>query len=105
MTQQLAQIELPKGLLEVDWNAYTKTIYYTYRGKDYTEQDEPIGATLQRCLGLQPSELRVRNLHYFEQPGLAIPAPNEMQRDLLICNWSDYASDNMQFQCAVDLKI
>jgi hypothetical protein len=105
MTQQLAQIQLPKGLLDVDWNPYTKTIYYTYNGKGYTGQDEEIGVTIQRCLGFPASDLYISDLHYFEHPGHAIAAPPEMQRDLLICNWSDYAIDNMAFQCAVDLKI
>jgi len=103
MTQQLAQIELPKGLLEVDWNAYTKTIFYTYRGIDYTEKDEPIGDTIRRCLGLPSSELSVHDFQYFEYPGTPIAASKEMQQDLLICNWSDYALDNMRFQCSLKI--
>jgi len=101
---QLAQIRLLDGsLLEVHWNASTKSITY-WQGKHPIEvQDERIGTTLTRILDRQEDQLAVSELYYFEYPGIPIPAHTQMKQDLLECTWSDYANDNMLFQCSLQL--
>jgi hypothetical protein len=99
--QQLAQIELPTMLLEVLWDRTTKTIAYSHQGVDTVLPDEPIGVTLARHLNRPTDELSVSNLRYFEHPHESAVATEDMIRQFLTCNWSDYANDNMLFQCTI----
>ena len=101
---QLAQIRLMDDtILEVNWNASTKTISY-WRGKHRTQlEDERIGTTLSHLLDRQEHHLTVSDLRYFEYPGTPIVASEQMQQDLFECTWSDYANDNMLFQCTIEL--
>lgn len=99
--EQLAQIELPTTLLEVLWDRMNKTIVYSYQGIDRVLPDEPIGVTLARCLNRPMAGLTVSNLHYFEHPHESAVGTEDMIRQLLTCNWSDYANDRMLFQCTI----
>jgi len=102
---QLAQIALPKGaMLDIEWNSATQSIVYPYHGYTVSRSDETIGSTLAKHLKLPESELVVEDLCYYEYAGVAVPAPEEMRKGLLGCNWSDYANDNMIFQCRISIR-
>jgi hypothetical protein len=96
--QQLAEIQTGDGLITVHWIPRRKEILCSYGGRFYRGQNEQIGdtlATLMDCSGdtLVPSELKV-----FE--GVKYEYGTETQlRDLLGCEWSDYACDKMAFRC------
>ena len=102
--QPLAQIQLPTTILDILWDRADKTVSYTHKGTDTTLADESIGATLARHLNRQIHELYVTHFHYIEHPNEPVPATQEMYNQLLQCNWSDYANDNMFFQCTVRIK-
>jgi hypothetical protein len=75
-----------------------------WNGKHPIEvEDEQIGTTLARILDRQESQILVSDLQYFEYPGIPVQATEQMVQDLLECTWSDYANDNMLFQCTVGL--
>ena len=99
--QQLAQITLSSTFLEILWDRTRKTIAYSHQGVDTILPDEPIGVTLARHLNRPTDELSVSNLVYFEHPNEPVSANTDMSRQLLACNWSDYANDNMLFQCTI----
>jgi hypothetical protein len=95
---QLAEIQTGEGVITVHWISRRKEILCSYGGRYYRGQNEQIGATLATLMGcsgdtLVPSELKV-----FE--GVKYEYGTELQlRDLLACEWSDYACDKMAFRC------
>jgi len=97
-SQQLAEIQTGEGVITVHWISRRKEILCSYGGRYYRGQNEEIGATLATLMGcsgdtLVPSELKV-----FE--GVKYEYGTETQlRDLLACEWSDYACDKMAFRC------
>jgi len=96
--QELAEVQTSGGTITVHWIPRRKEILCSYGGRYYRGQNEPIGETLATLMGctvdlLVPSELRV-----FE--GTKYEYSTEKQlKDLLICEWSDYAYDKMAFRC------
>jgi hypothetical protein len=97
-SQQLAEIQTGEGVITIHWISRRKEILCSYGGRYYRGQNEEIGATLATLMGcsgdtLVPSELKV-----FE--GVKYEYGTETQlRDLLACEWSDYACDKMAFRC------
>jgi len=97
--KHLAQINTGEGVIEISWIARRKEILCKYQGRYYRGQNEQIGttvATLMNCSSdvLVPSELKVY------EGGTGYEYGTERQlKDLLECEWSDYAYDKMAFQC------
>jgi hypothetical protein len=97
--KHLAQINTGEGVIEISWIARRKEILCKYQGRYYRGQNEQIGttvATLMNCSSdvLVPSELMV----YEEGTGYEYGTERQL-KDLLECEWSDYACDKMAFIC------
>ena len=96
--QQLAEIQTGEGVITVHWIPRRKEILCSYGGRYYRGQNEPIGETLATLMGctaetLVPSELKVFEGQKYEY------GTETQLRDLLECEWSDYAYDKMAFRC------
>jgi len=99
--EQLAQITTTEGTLIVDWIPSSKETLVTYRGQVWKGQNEEIGSTLARLLEVDRVRLVPSDLRIFESHSPSVQGTQKMLKDLLDCEWSDYACDKMAFQCHV----
>jgi len=96
--QQLAEVQTNSGTITVHWIPRRKEILCSYGGRYYRGQNEQIGTTLAKLMGCSEDTLVPSELKVFE--GVKYEYGTETQlRDLLGCEWSDYACDKMAFRC------
>jgi hypothetical protein len=96
--QQLAEVQTNSGTITVHWIPRRKEILCSYGGRYYRGQNEQIGETLAVLMGCSGNTLVPSELKVFE--GVKYEYGTETQlRDLLQCEWSDYACDKMAFRC------
>jgi len=96
--QQLAEVQTNSGTITVHWIPRRKEILCSYGGRYYRGQNEQIGKTLGTLMGCTAETLVPSDLKVFE--GVKYEYSTEKQlRDLLECEWSDYAFDRMAFRC------
>jgi hypothetical protein len=99
--QQLAEIQTGEGVIMVHWIPRRKEILCSYGGRYYRGQNEEIGATLATVLNQARDTLVPSDLKIFDTLGKFQQATDKALRDLLTCEWSDYACDKLAFQCHV----
>ena len=78
-------------------------LHYVYNGHTVPLLNDTIGKTLANLLKVNESQLTISELNYAELPNPIKPATSKMYNDLLDCKWTDYALDNMTFQCALQI--
>lgn len=78
-------------------------LYYMYNGHSVPLLNDTIGRTLANLLKVNESQLTISELNYAELPNQVKSATSKMYNDLLDCKWTDYALDNMTFQCALQI--
>jgi hypothetical protein len=96
--QEVAEIQTGNGVMTVHWIPRRKEILCSYGNRYYRGQNEQIGDTLATLMGCSADTLVPSELKVFE--GVKYEYGTETQlRDLLGCEWSDYACDKMAFRC------
>ena len=99
--EQVAQITTTQGLVTIDWFREIKEILVTFQNRYYRGQNEEIGSTLATVLNRARDTLVPSDLKIFDTPGKFQQGTDKELRDLFSCEWSDYASDKLAFQCHV----
>ena len=105
--EQLAQISVPGNkLLVVYWMRSTRQAVSSYDGKWYIQSDQNMLSAIGRIIKYEhPIDLLTMDgLFVFETPGHGFAADDDMIRNFRDCEWSDYASDRMAFQCNIREK-
>ena len=96
--QQLAEIQTADSIITVHWIPRRKEILCSYENRYYRGQNEEIGITLATLMGCSADTLVPSELKVFEGSQYEYGTETQL-RDLLQCEWSDYACDKMAFRC------
>lgn len=110
--EQLAQIQVPtnnEGMddtVAVYWMRSSRQAICNYAGKWYSQSDQNIITGIANIIqyGKNIELLTVDDLFIFETPGHGRVADDDMVNDFRNCDWSDYASDRIAFQCVLREK-
>lgn len=102
--EQLAQIVVPDNkLLVVYWMRGERQAVCNYENEWYIQSDQNILTGIARVIKYEKSvnKLQVDDLNVIEIVGQGYPANADMVHDFRECEWSDYASDRIAFQCTI----
>lgn len=102
--QPLATIITPdESILRVYWMRSTRQAVCKYRHEWYIQSDQNILYGIGQLIQFNKNTdlLHMKDLFIFEFPGHGYAASNEMVRDFVKCDWSDYASDKIVFECKI----
>ena len=105
--EQLAQIQVPDNkLVAVYWMRSTRQAVCRYDGKWYIQSDQNIMTAIARLIKFEKNIelLTMDGLFIFETRGHGRAADDELVNGFRDCEWSDYASDRLYFQCTVREK-
>jgi hypothetical protein len=106
--KQLAQITVPGGgIIQTFWMRETRQVVIEYAGRWFIQSDQNILSGVAQIIGYtKPVDLLVMtNLVVFEIVGdEGYKADKELQDNFRDCDWSDYATDLMAFQCNISEK-
>ncbi len=105
--EQLAQITVPDGqILQVLWMRKTRQAVSKYAGRWYIQSDQNIMTAIAQIIGYKKTVdmLAMNDLVVFEIAGRGYDADNDLIESFRGCDWSDYASDKMVFQCTISEK-
>jgi hypothetical protein len=105
--EQLAQIQVPENkLLVVYWMRSTRQVVCEYDDKWYIQSDQNIMNGVSRLIKYEKNIdlLKMDELFIFETPGHGRAADDDLVRNFRECEWSDYASDRIAFQCSIREK-
>jgi hypothetical protein len=105
--EYLAQIQVSGDkLVDVHWMRSTRQAVCNYDGKWYIQSDQNMLTAIARLINYEkPIDLlTVDGLFIFETPGHGRAANDDLVRAFRDCEWSDYASDRMAFQCVIREK-
>lgn len=105
--ESLAQIQVPGNkLLVVYWMRSTRQAVCSYDGKWYIQSDQNMMTGIVRLIKYEKSIdlLTMDGLFIFETPGHGRAADDDMIRNFRECEWSDYGSDRLVFQCVIREK-
>ena len=102
--QQLAQITTPDGVVDVHWIKATSQVVLHFDEKWHIQPNGRIDESIGNYFGYDVLDMKVSKMFIFDrdfQNGKL--APEEMEKQLLGCEWSDYALDKMVFQVKLDV--
>lgn len=102
--QRLATIITPDdSILHVYWMRSTRQAVCKYRHEWYIQSDQNILQGIGQVIKYNKNTdlLHVKDLFIFEFPGHGYAADNGLVRDFAKCDWSDYASDKIVFECTI----
>lgn len=105
--EQLAQIQVPGNkLVAVYWMRSTRQAVCNYDGKWFIQSDQNIMTAVARLIKYEKDIdlLTMDGLFTFETPGHGFAADDELVQNFRDCEWSDYASDRIAFQCTIREK-
>lgn len=105
--EHFAQIQVPGNKqIVVYWMRSTRQAVCSYDGKWYIQSDQNMMTAIARLITYENpiNRLTMDGLFIFETPGHGRAAHDDMVRDFRDCEWSDYASDRMVFQCVIREK-
>lgn len=105
--EQLAQIIVPSGrVLAVYWRRSTRQAVCDYDGRWFIQSDQNIMNGVARIIGYEKpiDTLAMDGLFIFETVGHGFAADDDLVKNFRECEWSDYASDRMAFQCRLYVK-
>lgn len=105
--EQLAQIQVPGGkLVVVYWMRSTRQAVCNYDGKWYIQSDQNIMSAIAQLIKFNKNIelLTMDGLFIFETRGHGYAAEDEFVQAFRDCEWSDYASDCLVFQCVIREK-
>ena len=95
----LATIRMLSGTLEVYWSYEERAIRYVCGSLWFQRPNDTIRSSLAALFGCLPSHLDTRSLVLQEYIFRTVfHDADKMSRELLDCEWSDYAMDRMSFQ-------
>lgn len=102
--EQLAQISTPDGrVVAVFWRRATRQAVCVYNRCWYIQSDQNIINAIAQIIGYEKpiDMLAMDELVIFETAGQGIVADSDLIKNFRECEWSDYASDRMVFQCRI----
>ena len=111
MSNNLAQIATPSGLLAVRWEATQRTVLFDYNGRTMSKPDGNIYQSLAQIVYGHDiaSDVVLSNVRVFEgRPSIQSfrdgnAADSGLLSALPDCDWSDYALDLMAFQATMGI--
>ena len=102
--QQLAQITSPDGVVDVFWVKKTSQIVIHFDDEWHIQPNGRIDESIGNYLGYDVLDMKVSNMFLFDREFKnGKSAPEEMEKQLLGCEWSDFALDKMVFQVKLDV--
>lgn len=103
--EQLAQIQVPGGKLVVAyWMRSTRQAVCSYDNNWYIQSDQNIMTAISQLIKKNIELLTMDGLFIFETRGHGHAAEDEFVQAFRDCEWSDYASDRIVFQCVIGEK-
>lgn len=105
--EQLARIIVPGDKqIEVYWMRSTRQAVCSYGGKWYIQSDQNIVTGIAHIIKYENPIylLTMDDLFIFETPGHGFAADDDLIRNFRECEWSDYGSDRLAFQCVIREK-
>lgn len=105
--EQLSQIHVHLGneikIIAVYWMRSTHQAVCNFDGKWYIQSDQNIMNGIARIIKYEKNIelLTMDDLFVFETPGHGHAADDQLVNDFRNCEWSDYASDRLVFQCVI----
>jgi hypothetical protein len=105
--EQLAQINVPGNkLLVVYWMRSTRQAVCSYDGKWYIQSDQNMMTGIAHLIKYENPIylLTMDDLFIFETPGHGFAADDDLIRNFRECEWSDYGSDRLAFNCVIREK-
>lgn len=105
--EQLAQIQVPGNkFVVVYWMRSTRQAVCNYDDKWYIQSDQNIMTAVARLIKFEKNIelLTMDGLFTFETRGHGRAADDDLMNGFRDCEWSDYASDRLVFQCVIREK-
>jgi hypothetical protein len=100
--QKLANIRYKGEAIAVYWRRESRQAIVTMPdGTSYLSPDARIVRVLAHILGWNPGDVKLTNLFLFELPKHGYAADKQMSDAIYLCDWSDYASDRIVFECTL----
>jgi hypothetical protein len=107
--ESLATIITPDdSVLRVYWMRSTRNVICKYKHKWYIQSDQNILQGIGTLIQYNKNTdlLYFKDLFIFEKRGHGYAADMQLLRDFRKCEWSDYASDKIVFECTImELRI
>jgi hypothetical protein len=102
--QQMAQITTPDGVVDVHWVKKTSQVVIHFNDEWHIQPNGRIDESIGNYLGYNVLDMKVSSMFLFDREFKnGKSAPEDMQKQLLGCEWSDYALDKMVFQVKLDV--
>jgi len=102
--QQLAQITTPDGVVRVYWIKHTSQVVIHFDDEWHIQPNGRIDESIGNYLGYDVLDMKVSGMLLFDKDYInGQSAPKEMEKQLLGCEWSDFALDKMVFQVKLDV--
>ena len=102
--QQLAQITTPDGVVDIHWIKNTSQVVIHFDDEWHIQPNGRIDESIGNYLGYDVLDMKVSGMFLFDREfNHGKSAPEEMEKQLLGCEWSDYALDKMIFQVKLDV--
>jgi hypothetical protein len=102
--QQLAQITTPDGVVDVQWMKKTSQVILRIDDDWYIQPNGRIAESIGTLMAYDPLDMRASGLFLFDRTyACGVSAAEELEDQLLGCEWSDYAHDKMVFQAKLDV--
>ncbi len=100
--QKLANIQYDNGNIVVHWRRSTRHAIVTMPdGTSHLCPDVKIVDSLANILGWDSHDVTLTDLFLFEWPKHGIAANKFLSNAIYTCEWSDYGSDRIVFECTL----